>query len=161
MTNCENFDDGLTRVAPAGAFKAVDNPTQKIKEIENTDSYLSDDWILKMFEDWFDPCPYNDSPNEDGLKLEWKDKTYVNPPYSNPLPWVEKAIEESKKGKMIVMLLKMDTSTKAFMKLKETNAHFLWINGRLRYRKISYKYFKNTPLPFPSMLVVLDGEKLN
>ena len=34
MTNCENFDDGLTRVAPAGAFKAVDNPTQKIKEIE-------------------------------------------------------------------------------------------------------------------------------
>jgi len=127
---------------------------------ENTDSYLSDSWILKMFEGWFDPCPYNDNPEIDGLKIEWKNKTYVNPPYSEPLKWIEKAIEENKKGKMIAMLLKMDSSTKAFMRLKESNAHFLWINGRLKYNKKSYKRFDNTPLPFPSMLVILEGEKL-
>ena len=127
---------------------------------ENTDSYLTDDWILKIFDGWFDPCPYNDNPNNDGLSIEWKDKTYVNPPYSNPLPWVVKAIEESKKGKMIALLLKMDSSTKFFMKLKEAKAHFLWINGRLKYRKKSYTHFDNTPLPFPSMLVILKGEEL-
>ena len=71
------------------------------------------------------------------------------------MPWIEKAIEENKKGKMIVLLLKMDTSTKWFSRLKESKAKFLWINGRLHYKKESYKYFKNTPLPFPSMLAIL------
>ena len=127
---------------------------------ENTDSYLSDNWILKIFEGWFDVCPYNDNPETDGLKIEWKEKNYCNPPYSNPLPWVEKAIEESKKGKMTVMLLKMDSSTKWFAKLKESKAHFLWINGRLRYNKKSYKRFDNTPLPFPSMLAIIDAKLL-
>ena len=123
--------------------------------MENKDSYLTDEWLLKVFEGWFDPCPYNDNPEIDGLNIEWKDKTYVNPPYSKPLPWVEKAIAESKKGKMIAMLLKMDTSTKAFARLKESKAHFLWIGERLKYNKQSYKYYKGTSLPFPSMLVIL------
>ena len=122
---------------------------------ENKDSYLTDNWLMKTFEDFFDPCPYNDNPTVDGLTMDWYDKTFVNPPYSNPLPWVLKAIEESKKGKTIVMLLKMDSSTRWFAKLKEAKAHFLWINGRLKYNKKSYKRFDNTPLPFPSMLVVL------
>lgn len=129
-------------------------PTKR--DYGNTDSYLTDDWIMNMFSDWFDPCPYEDNPQEDGLKKDWAMKTFVNPPYSNPLPWVEKAIQESKKGKIIVMLLKMDSSTKWFAKLKEANAHFLWINGRLRYKKKSYTYDGKVPFPFPSMLVVLD-----
>lgn len=128
------------------------------KQVENTDSYESEPWILKMFEGWYDPCPYNDNPNNDGLKEEWKDRTYVNPPYSNPLPWVEKAIEESNKGRMVVMLLKVDTSTKWFAKIHESKAQILWINGRLRYRKKSYKRFDNTPNPWASMLVIFKGE---
>lgn|SRR3990167_1430610 len=124
----------------------------------NTDSYLSDNWILKLFEGWFDPCPYNDSPEINGLKIEWKDKTFCNPPYSNPLPFIEKAIEENKKGKTIALLLKVDSSTKWFAKLIEAKAHILWINGRLRYRKREYKRFDNTPLPFASMLVILYNE---
>ena len=63
---------------------------------------------MKMYEDWFDPCPLNPNWTVDGLKLDWKDKTFVNPPYSKPKPWVEKAIEESKRGKRIVMLLNVE-----------------------------------------------------
>ena len=126
----------------------------------NTDSYLSDNWILKMFDGFYDPCPYNDNPETDGLKLDWEDKTFVNPPYSNPLPWIEKAVAESQKGKTIALLLKADTSTKWFARLHESKAHILWINGRLRYNKKSYKYFKNTPLPFPSMLAILTKQKI-
>jgi len=103
-----------------------------------------------MFDGFYDPCPYNDNPQEDGLKAEWKDKTYVNPPYSNPLPWVEKAIEESRKGKMIVMLLKVDTSTKWFAKLHEAKAKILFINSRLKHQT-------GKPSPFAQMLVVLYG----
>ena len=113
------------------------------------DNYATDTRIMEIFENWFDPCPLNENPLIDGLKIEWKDKTYCNPPYSKPLPWVLKAIEESKKGKTIVMLLRMDTSTKWFKKLQEANAIFLWINGRLRFNNMK-------PANFPSMLVILN-----
>ena len=126
-------------------------------DVGNTDSYLTPDFILKMFDGWFDPCPYNDNPEIDGLKIEWKDKTFVNPPYSKPLPWVEKAIEESKKGKIIALLLKCDTSTKVWLKLHEINANIMLFNGRLRFRKKEWDHFDKVPAMFPSMLVVLYG----
>ena len=46
---------------------------------------------------FFDPCPIN--PTFDGLNIEWKDRNFVNPPYSQLLAWVHKAIEERAKGK--------------------------------------------------------------
>ena len=113
------------------------------------DNYATDERIMQLFNDWFDPCPLNEDPKYDGLKIEWKNKTYVNPPYSKPLPWVIKAIEENKKGKLIVMLLRMDTSTKWFKLLQENKAVFLWINGRLRFNNLK-------PANFPSMLAILN-----
>ena len=107
------------------------------------DNWGTPDWLMNVFKDWFDPCPFNPNPSMDGLSIEWKDKTYVNPPYSNPLKWVEKAIEENKKGKIIVMLLKVDTSTRWFAKLNEAGAHFLWLHGRLKFKGKNY-YEKKT-----------------
>lgn len=46
---------------------------------------------------YFDPCPYES--NFDGLSIEWKEKNFVNPPYSQISKWVNKSIEEHKKGK--------------------------------------------------------------
>ena len=112
------------------------------------DNYETPSWLMKVFEDWFDPCPMNPELYVNGLEVEWEDKTYVNPPYSNPLKWVEKAIEESKKGKTVVMLLRVDTSTKWFAKLVEAGAEILWFNKRLRF-------IDNKPANFPSMLVIL------
>ena len=119
------------------------------------DKWNTPDWLMKIFEGWFDPCP--DNPVSDGLKIDWKDKTYVNPPYSNPLPWVEKAIEESKKGKTIVMLLKVDTSTRWFAKLNEAKAKIFWLNGRIKFKNQETKLQQSQwkPAGFPSMLVVL------
>ena len=113
-----------------------------------SDNYATDKQIMTLFDDWFDPCPLDENPSIDGLKIEWHNKTYVNPPYSKPLPWVLKAIEESKKGKTVVMLLRMDTSTKWFKELQESGAMFLWINGRLRFNT-------GKPANFPSMLAIL------
>ncbi len=114
------------------------------------DNYATPKWLLELFDGWYDPCPLNPSPSFDGLKIEWGKKTYVNPPYSNPLKWVEKAIEENKKGKTIAMLLRVDTSTKWFAKLIEAKAEILWFNKRLRF-------IDNKPANFPSMLVILKG----
>jgi hypothetical protein len=116
------------------------------------DNYATDERIMELFEDWFDPCPLNENPINDGLLIDWKDKTYCNPPYSNPLLWVTKAIDENKQGKTIVMLLRMDTSTKWFRDLQQAGAVFLWISGRLKFGNTG----KNAP--FPSMLVILNKE---
>jgi len=113
------------------------------------DNYKSDEWILRIFEDWFDPCPLMSKPKVNGLEIDWRNRTFVNPPYSNPLKWVEKSIEEMNKGNLVVMLLRVDTSTKWFAKLVEANAKIMFIHGRL-------KHHTGKPANFPSMLVVLN-----
>lgn len=121
---------------------------EQVIQTKPTDQFPSDEWILHAFDGWFDPCPLNDAPTVDGLSIEWRDRTYVNPPYSNPLPWVRKAIAEHRRGKRIVMLLKMDTSTQWFAELKQAGAHFAWLGSRL-------KYGSGCAAPFPSMLAFL------
>ncbi|KKN65935.1 hypothetical protein LCGC14_0476380 [marine sediment metagenome] len=116
------------------------------------DNYGTPNWLMKVFENWFDPCPIN--AVFDGLNIRWEMKTYVNPPYSNPLPWVEKAIEESKKGKTIVMLLKADTSTKYYARLLESKARILFFSGRIKFAGQ-----KNTAT-FPSMLCILGTKEV-
>jgi hypothetical protein len=115
---------------------------------KESDQFPTDKWLMNLFTDWFDPCPLNPSPTVDGLSLSWKDKTYVNPPYSNVLPWVLKSIEENKQGKRVVLLLKFDSTTKWYRALVEAGAHFIHIGERLHH---GHKY----PSPFSSTLVIL------
>ncbi|MBR0573383.1 MULTISPECIES: phage N-6-adenine-methyltransferase [Pasteurellaceae] len=59
------------------------------------------------------------SKEENALNVDWTSKSkriWCNPPYSNPLPFIEKAITESEKGAKVVMLLNVDNSTKWFAK---------------------------------------------
>lgn len=114
------------------------------------DEYASPSWIKDgLFAGWFDPCPMTKGlVNFDGLTSAWKDKTFVNPPYSKPLPWVQKAIAENKKGKTIVLLIKHDSSTEWFRLLHEAGAEFLMVNGRLHFNS-------GDAAPFPSVLVML------
>ena len=116
-----------------------------------TDSYSTPSWLMGLFEDWFDPCPLADDWAENGLEIDWGSRTYCNPPYSNPMPWVKKAIAESKKGKLVVMLLRVDTSTRWFAALVEANAEILWFSRRLK--------FTDKAANFPSMLVILTQER--
>jgi hypothetical protein len=129
---------------------------------QKNDSWATDDWIQAMFplsssyadcasnpRLWFDPCPLDDNWTRNGLECAWMTHTFVNPPYSNPLPWVEKAIYLNKHEHMvIVMLLKHDSSTKWYAKLQEAGAKFLMIQGRL-------KFGTNKGCAFPSVLAVL------
>ncbi|MEM2107850.1 MAG: DNA N-6-adenine-methyltransferase [Candidatus Bathyarchaeia archaeon] len=107
-------------------------------------------WIYDgLFRGWFDPCPLR-AANWDGLAGEWAgDRIFVNPPYSNPLPWVERAIREAEQGKVVVLLLKHDHSTRWFARLHEAGAHLLFCAERLS--------FYGKPAPFPSLLAVLGG----
>lgn len=118
------------------------NPTR-------SDKYETDEWLKSLFEGWYDPCPIDPEPFTDGLGSSWGQRTFVNPPYSNPLPWVLKGIKEASKGKKIVFLVKHDTSTRWYAKLHEAGAHFLMVNGRL-------KHGTGKACAFPSVLAILN-----
>jgi hypothetical protein len=77
----------------------------------------------------FDACPYPKPNGFDGLSVEWGPSTYVNPPFgSYEVPslaehgrgpggkrktpgvtaWARKAIEQSRKGKRVVLVFPLD-----------------------------------------------------
>lgn len=65
----------------------------------------------------FDPCPYPKPDGFDGLTCEWGQRNYVNPPFGSimhngkkkgPTAWMRKAIEEYRKGKLVVMVYPVD-----------------------------------------------------
>lgn len=58
---------------------------------------------------------------------------WLNPPYSNPYPWVKKAYEESLKGGTIVCLLPADISTKWFHEWVIGKAEIRLIQGRINF----------------------------
>ena len=64
-----------------------------------SDDYPTDEWLARLFESYYDPCPlYAKENGKNGLDKadSWAYADYkgvfINPPYSNPKPWVEKAI---------------------------------------------------------------------
>ena len=105
--------------------------------------------IYQSFMDrgFFDPCPIN--PEFDGLKIEWSDKNFVNPPYNAIDEWIDKALIERERGRTSIFLIPARTDTKWFRKLFEANCYFSFIQGRL-------KFSESKSAPFPSMFVVID-----
>lgn len=98
-----------------------------------------------------DPCPLN---GIGGLDREWGDVVFMNPPYSKPYPWCKKAYEESQKGKIIVGLLRGDTSTKWFHDWVLPYAEIRFIKGRLKF-----KYNKRAP--FPSIIAIWKKKEID
>ena len=115
----------------------------------------------------FDPCPLNlgeITPENDGLLIEWGLSNFVNPPYSRDLKekFVIKAIEESKKGKLCVMLLPVSTSTKLFHDhILPNQKEIRFIKGRIKFLGINTKgeYVTNKAPMHDSMIVVLKNKE--
>ena len=67
----------------------------------------------------YDPCPFPKPEDYNGLKVEWGESNYVNPPFGaytdltdgkkkGPTAWAKKAIQEFKKGKRVVYVYPVD-----------------------------------------------------
>ena len=105
--------------------------------------------LNKEFNFDFDPCPYNDTADlVDGLAIEWGKSNYINPPYSRKLKeaFVAKAVEQSKNGKLCVLLLPVSTSTKLFHDVIKPNAKEIrFLRGRIKFQKIMPDGSRVTP----------------
>ena len=101
--------------------------------------------------DYFDPCPIN--PQWNGLEISWKEKNFVNPPYSDITTWVDKIINEVIiNDAVVILLIPSRTDTKYFHKLINNESLEIQINffkGRLKFGNS-----KNSA-PFPSMLLMI------
>ena len=95
----------------------------------------------------FDPCPSN--PAIDGLKSEWGQMNFVNPPYKYTAIWVRKAFEQLMLGRKSVMLLPVRTHQSWF------HSYVLKYAKEIRYLRHGLKFdgYKKK-CPFALMIVV-------
>lgn len=138
----------------------------KNRNLEHSDNWATPiEFYDKLDEEFafdFDPCPLNIDKitnANDGLLIEWGNRNYINPPYSRQLKekFVLKAIEESKKGKLCVMLLPVSTSTKLFHDHILPNAYDIrFVKGRIKFLGINTKgeYVTNKAPMHDSMIVI-------
>ena len=114
------------------------NRNSKIDDNWKTPDWLYDQLNSEFFFD-FDPCPYSEGEIvNDGLITEWGCSNFINPPYSRKLKeaFVLKAVEESKKGKICVLLLPVSTSTVLFHEVIKPNAKEIrFLKGRIKFQK--------------------------
>ena len=127
------------------------------------DDWATPDYFLeelnKEFEFDFDPCPLFHS--QDGLEIEWGERNFINPPYSQKLKeaFVKKAISESKKGKLCIMLLPVSTSTKLFHDwILPNKKEIRFIKKRIKFRGVNTKkeFVEDKVGMHDSMVVVFD-----
>ena len=93
-----------------------------------------------------DPCPLGGDAN--GLLREWNGPCFVNPPYSDIEPWMEKAMLESQQGKTVVLLVPSRTCTKWWHNFAMRASEIRFIRGRLKFGNAK------TNAPFPSCVVI-------
>ena len=113
----------------------------KNRNLNNNDNWATPEYFYdelnKEFNFDFDPCPLNHNLSLwDGLNIDWGIRNFVNPPYSQKLKkaFVKKALEESRKCKLCVLLLPVSTSTKLFHQIILPNAKKIrFVKGRIKF----------------------------
>jgi site-specific DNA-methyltransferase (adenine-specific) len=140
--------------------------------MKNRNLSHSDNWktppelyesLNKEFQFNFDPCPYSEGePAFDGLQIEWRERNYINPPYSRTLKesFIKKAIEESQRGRLCVMLLPVSTSTKIFHDyILPAKPEIRFVRGRIAFHGYNTKgeWTTRNAGMHDSMLVIFDG----
>ena len=138
----------------------------KNRNLDHSDNWATPkyfyDQLNAEFNFDFDPCPFTTeeiTPDKDGLLIEWGDRNFINPPYSRKLKegFVLKAIEESKKGKLCVMLLPVSTSTKLFHDHIQPNVKEIrFVKGRIKFVGINTRgELVSTKSPMHDSMIVI------
>ena len=104
-------------------------------------------------------CPRYYTEDDNGLVLPWETWTWCNPPYSDILPWFQKAHTEALKGRSSVLLTFSRTDTRAFHRYATKAAEVVFLQGRIAFLHPDTGEAQD-PAPSPSMLVVFDAKDL-
>ncbi len=143
----------------------------KVVHSRKSDNYSTPSTFFGVLDDAFlfglDPaasplnakCAKYFTEEDNGLGQSWEGygPVFCNPPYSRVKYWAAKAWHESRKGVTVVMLLAARTDTKAFHDfIYEKRSVWIWfVRGRLKFGG------EKNSAPFPSMVVVFEGNDIN
>ena len=116
---------------------------------DRPESWTSDEWSTPrdIVEAWgvfdLDPCARPETAKaprwytkvDNGLLLPWHGRVWLNPPYSRPRPWLEKAIQEVREGRAthVVALLPAATDTGWFHDCVLGRATLQFRRGRIKF----------------------------
>ena len=140
------------------------------KPPKETDHYCTPRWVWEPLASAFqhillDPCwnenstveavtCYDGKSTGDGLEEPWvagscrDGLVFVNPPYSDPDPWVRKCHETGIRGQSVVALLKMDSAVERWRRYCRT-ATICLLDKRVAFELGG----KAVPAPWSSVLV--------
>jgi hypothetical protein len=126
---------------------------------------LTPKWLVERIHAFFpegftDPCSTEFNPTgarqyyclenrENGLGLTWSPGVYINPPFNEITPWVNRAIVEAGRGHCILMLLPVRSHTQWFHDLVNEGYPICFLRERLRFEGHKAGH------PEPMMLAVL------
>lgn len=82
------------------------------------------------------------------MMREWLSPCFVNPPYSEIGPWMEKAVLEHTAGKIVVMLVPSRTDTRWWHNHAMLASEIRFVKGRLKFGGAKHN------APFPSAIVI-------
>jgi site-specific DNA-methyltransferase (adenine-specific) len=103
-------------------------------------------------------CKKYFTKDQDGLTQRWSGTVWCNPPYGKTIPqWLEKAIEEQRRGVTSVFLLMARTEMSYFHELIFPNAEIRFVKGRVKFSHPDPAKNKNNTPFYGSMLVIFKG----
>lgn len=70
-----------------------------------------------------------------GLERPWRGRVWLNPPYSDPLPWLRRAVQATQEAEaaLVVALLRVATDTAWFHDWVLPYAEIRFIRGRVKF----------------------------
>jgi phage N-6-adenine-methyltransferase len=99
-------------------------------------------------------CKRYINPAENGLKHEWREICWMNPPYGREIgKWVRKAYESARAGATVVCLVPARTDTSWWFDYC-AKAEIRFIKGRLKFGD------SGNAAPFPSAIVIFSTKTL-
>lgn len=120
----------------------------------SSDHWATPNDFIKKIEFDTDICPLY--CKTDNLLVTWGNKgiIYCNPPYSNIKNFINKIIEECKKGVRVKLLIPARTDTIYFHKLINSNlvSKIYFLKGRLKFNE-------KGSAPFPSVFIDIEKNK--
>lgn len=132
----------------------MDKPTDWTSDDWHTPPEIVEGMAREFGPFTLDPCcrphtakaPTFYTKNEDGLTQPWHGRVWLNPPYSDPGPWLKKAIEETTSGRaqLVVALVPASTDTRWFHDYVLGRAEVRFRKGRIKFHG-----WQNTPIGSP------------
>jgi site-specific DNA-methyltransferase (adenine-specific) len=112
------------------------------------------DKLNNEFQFTFDPCPLR-CEDFNGLEVDWNGVVYCNPPYSHIEVWLEKGLNEIRKGnaEKVVYLIPLRTDSWYWHnKILAFSEEVRLVRGRLRFGN------KKDLAPFGVCLIIFDNK---